>query len=79
MPKGVLEGSGPLARLRVLAGLTQAAAAAKLGISPQHLQRLEAGHHDPRAALITSMAKAYRVTIEVVMRAVESARRAAAA
>lgn len=79
MPKGILEGSGPLARLRMRAGLTQVAAAVKLGITPQYLQRLEAGLHDPRTSLIPAISKVYNVTADAALRAIENSRRQAAA
>ena len=79
MPKGILKGSGSLARLRIRARLTQAAAAAKLGVTLQHFQRLEQGLHDPRATVVEAMAKTYKVDIDAIMRAFKRVRGKAAA
>lgn len=50
-----------LSVLRKEAGLTQEAAAEKAGITPRHLQRIEAGHRVPSLGLLASLRRVLRV------------------
>lgn len=71
-----LNQDGPLARLREKARLTQAAAAARLGMSVWHLRTLELGRCDTKTATAKSMAKLYGVDVSVVVDAIEKSRAA---
>jgi len=73
-----LRGTGPLAALRVKAGLSQTRAATELGIPASHLSRLESGHHDPRTEIVMGMARAYGVTVDVIINAIQKAKSARA-
>ena len=48
---------------RMKLGMTQAALAAKVGISREHLVRLEAAKHDPALSLLERIAKALKVDV----------------
>lgn len=66
--------SSPMAALRVRAGLTRAAAAERLGVSPARISNLE---HGVRASdeLLAAMAEAYGVSLYAVRRAYLASRR----
>ena len=52
-----------LKALRAERGLTQKALAKKVGITREHLARLEAGQHDPPLSTLTRLAKALKVKV----------------
>lgn len=76
-----LLGRSPLARLRVQAGLSQAAAAAKLGITQQALSRLEIGLNRPNSSTFSKLLRVYRVDANRLLATVDrtALQRAAAA
>lgn len=59
--------------LRVMANLTQAEAAAKVGVTQAALSDWENGKYKPSPAAITKLAETYRVNSSVIADAVEAA------
>jgi DNA-binding XRE family transcriptional regulator len=45
-------------------GMTQAALAAKAGISREYLTRIESGRYDPRISVVVKIAEALRVRVD---------------
>lgn len=58
--------------LRVMANLTQAEAAAKVGVTQAALSDWENGKYKPSPAAITKLAEAYRVTSSAIADAIEA-------
>ena len=52
-----------LLRLRAALGLTQRAAAARIGVGPRVLRRLERGSGNPSLAVLVSTARAFGVPL----------------
>lgn len=52
-----------LKKLREQQGASQAVLAKKVGISREHLSRLEGGRHDPTLTLLQKLAKALGVSV----------------
>ena len=59
--------------LRVMANLTQAEAAAEVGVTQAALSDWENGKYKPSPAAITKLAEVYRVTVAEIVKAVEDA------
>ena len=59
--------------LRVMANLTQAEAAAEVGVTQAALSDWENGKYKPGPAAITKLAEVYRVTVAEIVKAVEEA------
>lgn len=59
--------------LRVMANMTQAEAAAAVGVTQAALSDWENGKYKPSPAAITKLAETYRVTSSVIADAVEAA------
>jgi len=68
-------GTTDLARLRVRKGLSQAALAAKLGVTPQAVGAIESGRHETSTAIIAAIAEALGYTPGRVMEAQVATRR----
>jgi DNA-binding XRE family transcriptional regulator len=63
-----------LAALRLRRGWSQRALAEAVGIKQPHIARLESGHNDPSLGTMRKLAAALEVTIEEIVRALDSAR-----
>jgi transcriptional regulator with XRE-family HTH domain len=57
-----------LRRLRTDRGLTQRAAAARIGVGPPVLRRLETGRANPSLAILVSIARAFGVPLNRLLR-----------
>lgn len=66
-----LQGRSPLALLRIRAGLDQATAAEKLGITQQGLSRLETGISRPSNRTLSKLIKLYGGDANVVFTAIQ--------
>lgn len=58
-------------KYRELAGLTQAQAAEKLGISTDSVRRYETGFREPRATDLKHMAELYGCTADMLLKSAE--------
>jgi transcriptional regulator with XRE-family HTH domain len=56
-----------LRELRRESGLTLEAAAARVGLSPAHLSRLETGHRQPSLPMLLALARAYGTTVSQLL------------
>ncbi|WP_049574309.1 helix-turn-helix domain-containing protein [Streptomyces sp. SBT349] len=56
-----------LRELRRAAGLTLEAAAARAGLSPAHLSRLETGRRQPSLPMLLSLARVYGTTVSTLL------------
>jgi transcriptional regulator with XRE-family HTH domain len=57
-----------LRRLRADRGLTQRAAAARIGVGPPVLRRLETGRANPSLAILVSIARAFGIPLSRLLR-----------
>jgi transcriptional regulator with XRE-family HTH domain len=57
-----------LRRLRTRLGLTQRAAAARIGVGPPVVRRLETGRANPSLAILVSIAQAFGVPLSRLLR-----------
>ena len=57
-----------LRRLRAERGLTQRAAAARIGIGPPVLRRLERGSANPSLAVLVSAARAFGIPLHLLLK-----------
>lgn len=74
----LLAGESPLRVWREARGLTAAALAAAVGVTPAHVFKLEAGKGEPSVSLLRRLARVLDVDLDMLLPAVDEQRTAAA-